>query len=552
MFEAACLIGCSKSANTDSLDIAPAAENAPALPSSPRASADAIDVLARTPQNTTPLPEPTKVLLSEFTDPNTKRVIKVAENLRSSRNGRIAGEDLEERIWNLLVAHTPSPYELVRAKSADKSDSAWATLSVSFKRVSTRLRRASKTAPWRSRANFGLSMQLKLPDKRLSSWNNFDFKFEDEYYAEDDLKINAAFWQALENRIPTFTTALPGDAASWARSLGLITTRLSNDFPEKTELPPHRYFNEGCILYEKNGQTYVQQLISAFAPPRPLSMASILALDCSRDAMFVFSVNGQNDLDLYFQPSISSHAWKTGIHFDTPVTADNFAYHIDDDLICAWNGARASSARKFEIRCLDRKTGLLRWQTKSINGMVRGFAATSDALTFVVDQAVFSISRDGDLRFVQRLAPVAARLQEARYCQTENALIYSMNPGRVTFLDPKSGDFLWALNTFASEKLFCAPNDIAIFSEAGGYLLAVNAHDLMPLWKFRTVTMPRDMITFAGSLILLMDRAVIALDLQTGRQLTSFSIPVRADRLIRIAKRIFLDTPSALHLLRIE
>lgn len=550
---AALFLGCTprSSASDDALDIASQAVEAPKLSVKPLQDSDALDIAVEASQQATPEPRPQKVLLSDFNTPNTKKIIRVKINLRTTRNGRVAGEDLEDRIWNMLVAHTPEPYELTRSQSVDRGDATWGTLTVNFKRVSQRLRRVSKTAPWRTKTAFELAMDFKLPADFVSSWSDFNFKYEDEFYADEDLKINAAFWQALENRLPTLTASAPGEAANWARSLGLITTRLSNDAPERTNLPGHRYFHDGCVLYENQGQTYVQQLSPSFSAPRPLSMAGILALHCSRDATFVFAVNSQNDVDLYFQPSISSTAWKTGIHFDSPVSVENFAFHIDDDIICAWNGAKATATRKFEIRCLDRMTGLPRWQTKSLNGMVRGFAATPDSLVFVSDQHLFSIGRNGRPLYVQKLEPSTARIQEPRYCQTQNVLVYATHPGHIHFVDLRNGEFVWSLNTFASEKLFCGLDDIVVFSEAGGYLLGVNARTLSPLWKFRPVTMPHDILTFAGSLILLMDRSIIALDLASGRVLAEFKIPVLADSLIRIGNRMFLNTSSAIHLMRI-
>ena len=508
-----------------------------------------IDVMSHLPERTLDMPEPQLVVLSDYAQPNAKKVIRVTTNLRTTRNGRIAGEDLEERIFNLLTAKTPEPFELQRAKTLEKGDQTWGILNLTFKRTSERLRRASKTAPWRSRANFGLSIDVKLPENQVSSWTKFNFNFVDEHYADEDLKVNQAFWRALEAELPTFTAS--SNASDWARAIGLVTSRLSNEAPDKLELPKHQTYDKGCVVYQENDQTFVRQLQSPFAHPRPLSISTPLELRCDDEATFVFALNGQNDVDLYYQPSMKNVAWKTGIHFETQVSADNFDYHLDDDLICVWNGKRASSARRTEIHCLDRKTGMPRWQTTPFNGMVRGFAATNESLTFVTDQAAFAISRPGSLVYVHKLAPVKARLPEARSCHNDNTLVFSMNPGYLTFMDLANGDVTWQLNAFNSEKLFCAQDNVVVFSEAGGYLLGVNARELKPLWKYRPVSMPRDILSFGHSLILLMDRAIVALDAQTGVVQTSFKLPVRAQTLIRLGQRLYLDQENAIAPLRL-
>ena len=127
-----------------------------------------------------------------------------------------------------------------------------------------------------------------------------------------------------------------------------------------------------------------------------------------------------------------------------------------------------------------------------------------------------------------------------------------MNPTQLMFMDIATGEITWILNTINTEELHCGVNDIIVFSEAGGYLLGVNASTLQPLWKYRPATMPRDFLTFGKSLILLMARAIIALDLNTGHKLASFPLSVTATKLLRHGNRIFLDTPTAIHALRIE
>ncbi len=513
----------------------------------------AIDVMAHAPANPYLLPDAQQVLLSDFARADQKKIIRVTTDLRLSRNGRIPGEDIDERLWNMLTAHTPEPYELQRANAKDRTNDAWGTLTIQFKRVSERLRKTSKTAPQRTRASFELSLSLRLPKDLSSSWSNFHYKFKDEHYSDEDKKVNQAFWQTLKDVFPTLTVAPPGEAVSWARSIGLITTRLSNDIAESTPFPEHRYYNEGCVVYEKSGQTYLSPLQStSHFSARPLAVTPLLSLQCSRDATFVFSQSTQNDVELHYQPPAANHSWKTGIHFDTPVTAENFGHYIDEDIICLWNGESLSESRRSEVHCLDRKTGIPRWKTLPQQGMVRGFAATPQAMTFVMDQAAFSISREGQLLYVQRLSPIQSRITQRRSCQNDKTLAFSMNPTQLMFMDIATGEFTWVLNTINTEELHCGLNDIIVFSEAGGYLLGVNASTLQPLWKYRPATMPRDFLTFGKNLILLMDRAIIALDLTTGHKLASFPLSITATKLLRLGNRIFLDTPTAIHALRIE
>lgn len=534
-----------------SLQESPTHASASPLPQS-TAPTVTIDVMKHASAMPYPLPQAQQVRLSDFAQANQKKVIRVNMDIRTTRIGRIAGEDIEDRIWNMLTAHTPEPFELRRAKKSDPMHDAWASLNIQFKRSSERLRKTSKTAPQRTRASFDISVDLGLPRNMTSSWAKFSFKFRDEHYADEDQKVNQAFWKALKDKFPTLTVAAEGEPMAWARSQGLITTRLSNDIAETLSFPEHQYYPEGCIAYQKAGQTYIAPLHTSASAHRPLSVSPVLSLSCSRDATFVFSQSTQNDVELHYQPMAADHSWKTGIHFETPVTRDNFGHYIDDDMICLWNGEKLSDARKSEIHCLDRKTGLPRWKTLPQQGMVRAFAATPNAMTFVMDQAAFSVSRDGDLLYVHRLAPIQSRINERRSCQNESTLAFSINPAQLLFMDIATGEFNWVLNTFNTENLHCGLDNIIVFTEAGGYLLGVNASTLQPLWKYRPASMPRDFMTFGSSLILLMDRAMIVLQLTTGRQLAAFPLPVMATKLIRLGNRIFLDTPSSVHPLRVE
>ena len=511
-----------------------------------------IDIMHHAPAYSYPFPEAQQVLLSNFAQSNQKKIIHVSTDLRLTRTGRIANENIEERIWNILSSHTPEPYELQRAGTREHANDTWASLNIQFKRASERLRKPSKSAPQRTRTSFELALSLHHPKHMSSSWSHFNFKFRDEHDSDEDKQVNQAFWLALRDKFPTLTVSPPGEAIAWARSVGLVTSRLSNDMTAAPTFPEHRYYPEGCIAYEKEDKTYIAPLHASHASARPLSITPLLSIYCSRDATFAFSQSTPNDLELHYQPLTADHSWKTGIHFETAVTRDNFGHYIDDDIICLWNGEHLSDARKSEVHCLDRKTGLPRWKTLPLQGMIRGFAATPSALMFVMDQAAFSITRAGEPLYVHRLLPIQSRITERKSCHNASTLALSMNPTQLLLMDISTGEFTWALNTFNIEMLHCGSNDIIVFSEAGGYLLGINASTLQPLWKYRPASMPRDLLTFGESLILLMDRAIIALDLSSGQQLAAFPLPVMATSLIRLGNRLFLDTPNAIHPLRLE
>ncbi|MCL2325132.1 MAG: hypothetical protein FWC40_01310 [Proteobacteria bacterium] len=509
-----------------------------------------IDVSARASDEHEGWGEPYKAVLSDFAEDSRERLIRVSIVIHTSKVGRLVDEDIEERLWNLLLAHAPAPYDLRRAKGMDSHESVWGTLRVEFRRQVVRLRRASKSALQRASYVFDVSMQFRSTGGETGAWDGFRYSYRDEHGADEEQSVNAAFWRELERRIPTLIAEPSGETQHWLRAQGFLSSILSPDEVRRwMTLPEHRYFDEGCLQYTVDGQPHFTHLLSPFAAPRLLSMPLVLAMHCSREAIYVFSQNGQGGVDVYYQPAGSLHAWKTSFSFEEPVTARNFGFHVDDELICVWSGADAASARSFEVQCIDRARGKPRWRTKALPGAWRGFGVLEDSYVVVGDSAVFGVSRPGELLFVQRFESSSSRQHARRSCQSGERLIFSPRPGRVVSFHMRSRTFEWAVDTFDSSVLHCGPDGLVVVSEAGGYLLGMDAETRSPRWKYRSVAFPRDLMSYGHHLYLLMDRGVVVLHAGHGKRVAAFSLPFEATRFIVLGSRIFLDAVDAVYAL---
>lgn len=501
------------------------------------------------PQDETAQPQalgepPARIVLSQFPSDNATKIIRVNISLKGVP--RNLHDETEERIWSMLNAHAPQPWELRKTRSIDKQESSWGHLNVEYKKQTIRLKRTSKTAPVRAEIHYSFEMSFGAPGDLKPSWDHWKYTFNDEIAISKESSVTALFWQKLEQELPALTVIHPEETAQWLRTQGLAPNILDNGLGTM-QLPEHRYYDSGCLLSRTDTQNYELRTIHApYSPARKIDIPTVLDMHCDRDATFILASETPIRVALYYQPSHKPHAWKTQLDFADSIKQGDIGMHVDDDLICLYTGLDPQHNRGMEIQCLDHRTGLVRWQTRRLPGALRGIAFDDHQIVAANDQGIFSLSRDGKILHAERIH-TSSRMRYRSFCQLQNRLMIMTGPGQFAAWNLDKNVFDWQGASFESEFIHCGQQNTFLFSEVGGYLLAFDIENNTPLWKYKTVSTPRDAFSYGDVIYILIDRAILVLDRKTGQPKVQIPLPWLADKFIQIGHKLYLDAAKAIY-----
>lgn len=497
------------------------------------------------PDDTPPLTfAPKRITLSQFPSDNQPKLIRVMLTVRGVPKS--VHDETEAKLLSILNAHAPQPYELRRSAHFDSHESAWARLTVDFKKQTLRLRKASKTAPVRASILFSIEMSFHAPDNMRASWNDFKIVLRDEIPLANESAANAEFWQKLEHELPTLTVQDTDTTAQYLRAQGLAPQVLTNEL-SSIRIPNHAYYPDGCIVtHAPNGDYALRMLLTPYDSPRKLDIPKLAALSCRRDATFIAAAETPNRFALYYQPTREQLAYKKQLMFTDVLKPDDIALHVDDDLLCLYSGNRPLQIRATEIQCLDRKTGRMRFQTKRYPSALRGLAHNAENLVFATDQSIYTVTKDGKITDAIRLK-TSSRMRRLLSCQLDDRLIFMPGPGQFVAWNLKTATFDFQTAVLDAEFIHCGQHNTLLFSEVGGYILAIDVETNTPLWKYRTVQIPHDAYSYGDLVYLLLDRAVLILDRSTGQRRAQIPLPFLATRFISIGSRLFLDTQDGIY-----
>ena len=483
-----------------------------------------------------------RVPFSQFRSDFEPRIIRVSILTRGLPRSQI--ETIENRILDLIGTHAPQPFELRKSASIDKHDNVWGHLHIDYHRQTIRLRKTSKTAPLRAAYKFSLDMHLSAHDDQSISWHDWSYKWQDENTVANETAVNAHFWKRLEREIPMLTAIQTDETEQWLRAQGLAPQILSGDL-SATKLSAHQYWPQGCIVESTNGKALVRQLAKPYAPPQQLSVDPLL-MQCQGNAAFIVTSESANRIALYYHSDHSTQAWKSMLSFQTPVKKGDLGMYIDDDVICLYTGADPVQARTVEFQCIDRKNGILRWRIAPIPGVLRGFAVNRDMIYIAGDQMLASIKKDGTDVRVKKLQ-TGGRQKNYLSCQFKDRMVFTTSASHLVSYRFDTGEIDWETSLLDPARIHCSQAGVLLVSEAGGYLLAFDIDDHKPIWKYRTVTAPRDILTYGDIIYLLLDRAIVALVPATGTVKAQIPMIYPANRFIQSAARLYLDTEDAVY-----
>lgn len=488
--------------------------------------------------------KPERMTLSQFSAVSEPQCVRVSIAIKGM-NKKLQ-DDIEDRIWSILTSHAPEPWELNKSSSADGREKCSSRLNVEFKRQILRLKKASKTAAQRAELKFSFSMSFSAPQGMKASWNGWKLDYQDEVAVANENSVNTVFWQKLGQSFPTLTVISSDETAQWLRTQGLSAQILDSGL-EVIRSEAHHYYPSGCLLSKDDVQGLsLRQILSPYSPPQRLEISNIIDMVCTREATFVVSGETPVRMALYYQPVRSEQAWKSQLSFSDGIRPGDLELHVDDDLVCLYTRGDSIQNRGVEIQCLDRRTGLIRWQSKRFPGALRGIAFDDKQVVFANDQAIFAISRAGELLYSQRIQ-TSPRLRVRQFCQLRNRLIFMTGPGQFVSWNLDSNSFDWKAGVLESGFIHCGQQDTLLFSEVGGYILAYDVGQNKPLWKFRTVSDVRDAFSYGDMIYLLLERAVIVLDRSTGRRKAQVPLPWPVTGFIQIGPKLYFDAPDAVY-----
>lgn len=477
-----------------------------------------------------------RAVLSQFATPDEEKKIRVSVALRGFSNS----EEIEDQIWKILSEHAPHPWNLQKGSSLDKKEKTWGTIRVDVQRHVRKIRRGTKTTPPLYKLQYTFAIAMALPDNQKSSWQRWNYTLDDEMNSTNEAPTHKKFWSNVQSTLPTLVIWNPKSTAKWLRSQGLP---LPNENLDVLHVDEHRYFESGCLISRTTPQTHELRLLqSPWSVPQTLDIPHLLEMACTRDAVYIAAQESPKHVVLYAQQLHDEYALKTRVTFQDPI--DGFHIHLDDDLLCLYTGL-LTSAKSSEIQCFDRKTGMLRWKTKP-SGALRGFAAHASNVTFATEKAIYTISREGKILDVQA-TPNTIGLRNALSCQLDKRLIMMTGVGQFRAWNLETQTFDWQTAVLDAQFIHCGLDNIVLLSETGGYLLAFDVESQTPLWKYRTVSLPKDALFLGESIYLLMNRAMIILDRRSGALKAQIPIPWDAQNFIAVRSRLYIDAKNALY-----
>ncbi len=489
-----------------------------------------------------------RIALSKFpTDPTQYRV---SVSVQFKGMPKSVADIFDERLFARLAALAPQPWTLQRARNFEKSETADARLNIAFKRELSRKKSYGKQVPARTVIQFDLAFSFSGMSDYDVSWRNWRYHWSEETVSLSDAAISERFWRDLETRIPALTATDREKTAQWLLAQGLSPAVLSGDI-DGIASKAHVYYPDGCLLSpaapnDPIPEALIRSLLTPKAPPQALSVANPDDLHCDRNGIFTLSADSPVQLNLYYQAMTAENAWKTTIRLDHPAAQGTARIHADDDLICIVPRQSAAQTRFAQILCLGRKNGLARWKTGPIPGAFAGFAYDEKQIVLATDQAIAAISREGEILDVKKIE-TRSRLRARLSCQLGNRLLFAAAPGEFVAYNLSEHIFDWQYRALSSEFLFCGEQNTVILSESGGWLLAADVEQNEPKWRFKTVALPLGIMSRQNIVYILSERAVTAIDNETGRILAQIPIPWRATSFIKIGRNVYFDAPDEVY-----
>ena len=489
-----------------------------------------------------------RLALSKFpTDPTQYRI---SVSVQFKGMPKSVADIFDERLFARLTALAPQPWILQRARNFEKSETADARLNIAFKRELSRKKSYGKQVPARTVIQFELAFSFSGMTDYDVSWRNWRYHWSEETVSLSDAAISERFWRDLETRIPALTATDREKTAQWLRAQGLSPAILSGDIGGIAS-KAHVYCPDGCLLSpaapnDPGRESLIRSVLDLEAPPQALSVADPEDLHCDRNGIFTLSAESPVQLNLYYQAMTAENAWKTTIRLGRPAAQGTVRIHADDDLICIVPRQSAAQTRFAEISCLSRKNGLARWKTGPVPGAFAGFAYDEKQIVLATDQAIAAISRGGEVLDVKKIE-TRSRLRARLSCQLGNRLLFAAAPGEFVAYNLSEHVFDWQYRALNSEFLFCGEQNTVILSESGGWLLAADVEQNAPKWRFKSVALPLDIISRQGIVYVLSERAVTAIDNDTGRILAQIPLPWRATSFIKIGRNVYFDAPDEVY-----
>ena len=482
--------------------------------------------------------------LSQFPTDATKYRLRV--NVQFRGLPKSISDAYDERLFSLLNARAPQPWTLLRSRNIEKNETFDARLNVSFKRDLIRQKGHGKQSPMRTVIKFELSFSFSGMPQNDVSWRNWRYEWVEEAVNLSESAISERFWHDLEARVPVLTSMRRDETAQWMRAQGLSPAILSDE-TQGISSPDHTYYPDGCLVShattDDKRETWIRTIRTPNAPPQSLAIANVEDLRCTRQGVLTLAYDTPMHMSLYYQSPTADTAWKTTIRLALPAAASTTRIHLDDDLICTIPRHVTPQTRMTELYCIDRQTGLARFKTAPIPGAFSGFAYDETQIVVATDQAIAAIARNGTTIDVKKIES-RSRLRTRLSCQLPNRLVFNTAPGEFVAYNTTEHVIDWQYRALDSDFLHCGQDNTLLLSESGGYLLAIDIDANAPKWRFKTVSRPRDVMTYRGIVYILLDRAIVALDNATGTLRAQIPLPWRANAFIQIGHKTYIDTPD--------
>ncbi|MFA5624723.1 MAG: PQQ-binding-like beta-propeller repeat protein [Bradymonadales bacterium] len=484
-------------------------------------------------------------------EPNEVRYIWLTTRLNTSGLGRMQGENIEERILQTLQRHVAEPYALQRAKSRERSDSAWATMRVDFKRVVLRIKKPNKTIPTRYAYHFEINLSLQVPRGFASNWQSWTLTYRDEQAPEENLAVNNAFWRRFGEALPSLVLSDEKVLNSLPQRLSFNPAVFTPDAKPYIAAEDQEYFADACVLSSSEGQYLLHFLYAPKSRPLAFQASKILGLHCSKRATFIASARAANSLDLIYQPKTSTHAWKSRIPFDTKAGLSKLHFLLQDSYLCLYNKQDVEEAKSFRIYCLNPSSGVPLWEAYSASASLRAMTVHGENLVLALEQGIYVFNPEGDLlsHRVWETSKATLHWSPARYCVSGNILIFSPKHGLFYAYDLETHQILWEQQSFAGDFLHCLHGEKALIYDVGARLIALDLRSHETLWSFYTADIPRDAINYEDLLLLLMKGALYVINPQSGKIEGQLPLFMNPQSFIHYNRSLFVDAPTGIYLL---
>jgi hypothetical protein len=473
--------------------------------------------------------------LSDFVDPNPTRRILVELALKAPVNH---DESLEELLLELLERRMPTPYLLRERKTLEEKERSWGRVYVIYRKRLDRIRSTAKNQPRRGKIRADVEIVTHFPKGFGSNWDGFRYQFAFERPLDQLRQLDLDFWNSVRGLLPALVLS---DETEAPPDLQLREELGHGDWPPLFEQPLLGLFPDGCAALRTDTGIELRRLRQSRSAVIRLDDGPSLAAHCTLNGAFVALPANNRSARVSFEPWESrGQRWNTQVSFSQGIETDLLRFILAQDVVCLLGEQRERGLRYAKLACFRQSTGALLWEWATDGSDVSAIDVRDERVIIATGRRIVELElHTGQTLWSAEIEDATGVSSSHANCVNGKSMIFSPRSNRYLAYDPKLRQSPWTFATLGSDFIYCDELDGIYLEQAGGSLIALERDSLTPRWRFHVGEQVVDLLSFGGSLFVLLPRAIYLLEPESGRIQWAAGLPFMALHLMTFERRIY-------------